>query len=244
MICASRFTNAAMGGLWRVRRRGRNQRFNSGYQCVICNFNQYKSQLGTKKAEVWANACTSLKELMQASIGKVTRSIREKNTATARWILERCGFEEIIKGEFADMKAGPVSFDDVLRKRAEAGGYKRGGRLGVACQVEGDQPNQRVEVEPELPAIETGEGAQRLGDGGSATPSRCSHVEDGRAEGCFAAEDAVLLGACQIGSSHQLFETLLALGGQILGRVPARSLDGELPRQEIRGGVADSGTDQ
>jgi len=118
--CVS-FYERGDGRLWRVRRgrRGRIQRFNSGYQCVICNFNQYKSELGTKKTEVWADACTSLRELMQASIGEVTRSIREKDTAKARWILERCGFEEIIKGEFADMKATPVSFDDVLRERAD-----------------------------------------------------------------------------------------------------------------------------
>lgn len=76
------------------------------------------SELETKRAEIWADTRHSLQDLIRASIEEVGRSIREKDTATARWILERCGFEEIIKGEFIDMKATPVSIDDVLRERA------------------------------------------------------------------------------------------------------------------------------
>jgi len=76
------------------------------------------SELETKRAEIWADTRHSIQDLIRASIEEVGRAIRDKDTATARWILERCGFEEIIKGEFVDMKATPLSIDDVLRIRA------------------------------------------------------------------------------------------------------------------------------
>ena len=76
------------------------------------------SELETKRAEIWAATRHSIQDLIRASIEEVGRSIRDKDTATARWILDRCGFEEIIKSEVVDMKATPVSIDDVLRERA------------------------------------------------------------------------------------------------------------------------------
>lgn len=76
------------------------------------------SELGTRRAEIWADAKHSIRDLIRASIEEVGRAIREKDTATARYILDRCGFEEIAKEEFAEMKATPLSFDDVLRERA------------------------------------------------------------------------------------------------------------------------------
>jgi len=76
------------------------------------------SELETKRAEIWADTRHSLQDLIRASIEEVGRAIREKDTVTARWILERSGFEEIIKGEVVNMKATPLSIDDVLRVRA------------------------------------------------------------------------------------------------------------------------------